>query len=301
MQKNNLITVVGALGLEVEIKTHKALTMTGESTSGKFKKIEHGGPNAKLTRILDFMLYQVSLFGYLGNDEIGSKILSELSKENLDANIQKIPNDRTAFFFKLRDSFSFSTLTTTNSFFSLVEQRFEAITKSEVLVLDRTLPFDLKLKIIKKKVANQYIIIGSNYEEILKLQELKSNKLILIFSDYDLSSVDFEAKKEYSIPESILKEDLFKGVNIILHGQDETFVKIKDKIVYQNTMKVRMHKEKVNAHFLAGLCAGLVSKKDLKLASSWGLACDELAFKQFDYSRETMVKKAQKFTFEDSF
>lgn len=297
--KDKTINLLGPLCLEVNLKVTKPIMLIGDQYLGRNHGVFYGGNLLRKARILKSLGYQVNLWGYIGNDDTGAKIMEQLKVEDLSAHIQKMPHYQTPVLVNLRNNDRQSQVVTEIKNLDLWQARLASMKDPECIILDRSVPVKIQAE-IANKYQGTHIFIGRPLDGSLETFKARNPKPILLLSEHDAFELLLEAEKPMIFPHAVFECREMGMFDAAVFARDE-LIAINDckEIFRVDIATIRKNFSIVDDYLFAGVVAGYVSKKDKFTSFLWGLAASILNFRRENLDRISISKLAQRFSWKE--
>lgn len=264
------IHILGPLSIEVNLKVKFGACLAGDSHPASYKGIMFGGPLIKIARLIRTLGHSPTLWSYLGNDEFGNKIIEDIKAEQIQANIQKIPNMPTSIICKLSDEKDYSSYTTTIQDLSLWEFRIKNLKDTGVIFLDPAIPTSIQLEIIKK-IKKATVVLKWPLDGSLDILSASKN-LIILLNEHELFQIFRETEYKHFDLNQMLEHKIFKNHKILMESKyDISTLDHHGRIKQISLQTKRSRHFLTNEYYITGILTALASNYDYMEAFKWGM------------------------------
>ena len=212
------ITLLGPLVLEIDLQVKSAATLIGDAHVAKNRGIVFGGPLLRIARLLRSIGNSVNICSYIGNDEFGNRIINMMKDEDIECNVQKIPNISTPVLCKLSDKNDYSYYITETKDLALWQFRLKTLTDKGIIFLDPSIPSEIQVEIIKQ-FKNATIVVRRPLDRKFDIFKMPK-QLVVLLNEYEVFQIFAEFERGYFYPEKALLLDIFKNHTMLIESKD---------------------------------------------------------------------------------
>jgi|GEM_PF-3454970 len=295
------ITLIGPLNLELNFRVKNAPRMLSDTEICRNLGTHYGGTLLKQLRILQSIGYSSNIIAYVGNDEIGEKIINNLKTENISHSIQKIPGVQTGVSCNFFDNHSNSNLCTSIKNLSLwnIRQKTVVLSNPTVIYLHPIIPSNIQIEIIKKYHKTSKIVLQPPLDGNLEIFQTAPN-LHIILNEYNAFQFFLLTNYTFFEGQTPLKLPFLENHKVIIEVHKKLFTKDEfGKPIFVDFEKSNLKNDGINDFFIAGMLAALCSKQNFRTASLWGLNASIKKQKNQKISANEIAMEINQFTWKD--